>query len=152
MTTADGTRQVSLGLTESTFRHDAPDQRLVSALEGYLKDVNPLTHLSVLDNTSVMPDLGDIVQRHGGTLQSLVSEGREGLGSAEIGSSLLSGSFRDPISEISAFLRHCTKLKELGVPLVWQHDSDVSDDLSMLMTDLLTAPRHLSQNASKTDS
>jgi hypothetical protein len=51
MTTADGAGQVTLGPTEFTFRHEDPDQRLVSALEGFLRNVNPLTHLSVLDNT-----------------------------------------------------------------------------------------------------
>jgi hypothetical protein len=127
MTTADGAGQVTLGLTGFIFRHEALDQRLVSALEGFLRNVNPLMYLSVfLDNTSVMPDLGDIVQRHGETLQSLVWEGREGPDSAEIGSSLLLGSFRDPSSEISAILHNCTKLRKLSVPLVWQHDSDVS--------------------------
>jgi hypothetical protein len=53
LTTADGAGQVNLGLNELTFRHEDPDQRLVSALEGFLKNVNPLTYLSVLDNTKV---------------------------------------------------------------------------------------------------
>ncbi len=129
MPTDNSAEQTLLALSEFSFRYEAPEQTLIAALETFLVRINPLVHLSVLlDSTRTMPQVGRFIQKHGTTLKCLVWEGRIGQGSGQTPDSL--GDIWDEDSEISAVLRHCPQLKELGVPLDWHTFCPVSDCLS----------------------
>ena len=120
MTTGDRAERTLLALSEFSFRYESPEQTLVAALETFLARINPLVHLSVLlDSTMTMPKVERFIQKHGVTLKCLIWEGRMNQGVHQ--SSVSLGDLWDENSEISAILRHCAKLKELGVPLEWQH-------------------------------
>jgi hypothetical protein len=125
--TTDGSAQLGhLNLREFTFRYEAPDQVLVTALEAFLGCTSPLVHLSVLlDNTNIMPTVNCFIARHGETLKSLVWEGRQQKSPGH--SSISLGTIQDPISELSAIIAKCTELRELSVPWSWP-DANVSKD------------------------
>lgn len=119
MPTDDQAERILLALSEFSFRYEAPERALIAALETFLARINPLVHLSVLlDNTRTMPKVEGFIQKHGVTLKCLVWEGRMEHGAQRTPVSL--GYLWDENSEISAILRHCGKLKELGVPFNWQ--------------------------------
>jgi hypothetical protein len=129
MIAEDGAHKVALGLKEFTFRHEEPHDTLIPALEEFLASINPLTHLSVLlDNTLVMPNVECFLRRHSATLKSLVWGGRTGPRHGETyeQSSVSLGSRFDPRSEIAAIFTQCNKLKEPSVPLEWGYARNVS--------------------------
>ncbi len=82
-----------------------------------------------------MPQVGRFIQKHGTTLKCLVWEGRMDQGARQ--TSVLLGDLWSENSEISAILRHCAKLKELGVPLDWQGFGQVSNCLNSFFSNTL---------------
>jgi hypothetical protein len=126
----DETVDMKLSLDQFTFRHESPDQALLSSLEAFLGRIPGLTHLSVLlDNITNMPNVTCFTERHGPSLKTLVWEGRaelpQNLNSDRRASKSL-GTICDSSSEVSRILKHCVNLEELSVPFDWHEYSEVS--------------------------
>ena len=115
-------RNLSLGmkgaifLKEFRFRHEAPDEGMLSSLEQFLCMFSGLELLSILiDNTDDMPNHVSILQAHGSTLQALVWEGR--CRRPPRNSVSLEIQTDNRPSFLECLPKYCLDLKELSIPL-----------------------------------